>query len=219
MKTVGFIVALLCFGLIGVGYYFASQDQGNSSARIIPMDDSVTQRVTVGGWVQGSLKPSVTVIEYADFQCDGCRSLYPVLNQSIAATSSFAQFQFRQYPITSEDKDELAAIASEAAGRQGKFWDYHDLLYARLSEWQKQSAATFENTLLNYASILGLNSTQFNQDVLDAGIQAQINTDEQAGIKAGIKQTPTLLINGKIINLDSVPDSNTLTKIIQNARS
>lgn len=88
--------------------------------------------------VKGKENASVTLIEYADFQCPACASYAPVVEQLEENYGDRVRFVFRHFPLISIHKNAYAAsVATEAAGAQGKFWEMHDLLFERQSEWSR----------------------------------------------------------------------------------
>ena len=113
---------------------------------------------------------------------------------------------YRHFPLTNiHDKAVLAAEASEAAGAQGAFWEYHDLLFEKQSEWSRLDVDEAQNTFVEYAKELGLDEGQF-QSALDEGIyRDQIETAEQEARAANLSGTPTIAINGYVFPLQQVP--------------
>lgn len=207
----------LCLVIIGIAAYTAVT-LNTGDPRTLPIDPAYTQRVQKGYWAQGSANPKVTVVEYADFQCNGCEAMSPIITEAIADTKDIAQFQFKEFPLTQHAKAQEAARAAEAAGRQGKFWQMHDLLYAREADWQSLATTDFPSRLEQYASDIELNITQFNDDLNDPSIDDQITKDVNDGTTVSVPGIPTLLINGKL--LSTLPTStDALVQLIKQAAS
>jgi protein-disulfide isomerase len=96
----------------------------------------------------------------------------------------------RHFPIREKHpRAEATARAAEAAGRQGAFWEMHDLLFARFE-------AVTDEDLRGYAAELGLDVARFDADVTDPALAAAIEADREAGLAAGVTGTPGLLIDG-----------------------
>lgn len=105
---------------------------------------------------------------------------------------------YRHFPLISiHDKAALATQASEAAGAQGKFWEMHDLLFERQSEWSGQSVDQFKTWLVDRADELGLDSKQFETDLNSEATAEIAQKGWDAGVKANLPGTPFLLINGQ----------------------
>jgi protein-disulfide isomerase len=98
---------------------------------------------------------------------------------------------FLSFPLTNHKFSKKAAIAAFAAKRQGKFWEYHDLLFANLE-------SVDDEKLLQIAREVGLNMERFEKDLNDLKIVARINQDIRLGHYLGVRATPTVLINGSV---------------------
>jgi protein-disulfide isomerase len=194
---VGTVVA--CAALIGLAVFFTvnSSDQG---PRLTPIDKQYETRVADGYWKKGAENPKVTVTEYLDFQCPACYVAFPLMQEVYNQTQDIAQFQTKMYPIVSiHDKAKTSARAAEAAGRQGKFWEMHDILFTNQKAWERQTPVQFETTVELYAESLNLNIEQFRRDIQDSSIQDPIDKDVTAGNSLPIGGTPSFLINGQLL--------------------
>ena len=152
----------------------------------------------------GAGNKGVTLVEYGDFQCPACKSYYPLVKQVKEAFGDDITFQFRHFPLNQIHPYAFqASRAAEAAGKQGKFFEMHDLMYENQDSWsQAQNVSTiFEG----FAQQLGLNMDQFKADVASADTAAVINADIKSGQALGAKSTPTFVLNGK--KLDKNPAS------------
>lgn len=194
---IGTVIA--CIALIGAAVFFTVNGH-SSGPRIIPIDSSYTQRVTDGYWKRGASNPKVTLTEYLDFQCPSCLAAAPIVDDAMSQLSDIVQLQVRLYPITSIHANALqAAKAAEAAGRQGKFWSMHDLLFTNQQTWEVQSPSQFKTTLDGFAQNLKLNMDQFHNDEGDSTITDTIDRDQAAANRIPITGTPTFLINGQLL--------------------
>lgn len=138
----------------------------------------------------------VTLIEYGDFECPACKSYYPFVKQIKQEYGDEITFQFRHFPLTQIHPNAfVASRAAEAAGKQGKFFEMHDVLYENQDAWKvdPNPSGLFEG----YAMQLGLDVEQFKNDVKSAETNAVINADLKAGQALGANSTPTFVINGK----------------------
>jgi protein-disulfide isomerase len=145
----------------------------------------------------GSPTASVTVEEFADFQCGACASTNPVMKQIASIYGSRIRFIYRHFPLPSHDKSYDASVAAEAAGIQGtdKFWAMQNLLFTNQQAWT--SDPNYRATFRSYAERLGLNVGQWETDM--AGLQAKgrVDADLVRGRALGVSSTPTVFINGK----------------------
>lgn len=160
--------------------------------------------------VRGQGKKGVTVVEYGDFECPGCGSYYPVLKQLESEYGDDVAFQFRNFPLPNHQNAYAAHRAAEAAHKQGKFFEMHDLLYENQTAWHAKagiSTAQAAQIFEGFASQLGLNLEQFKADVASEEVSAIINADIKAGKDHGFTGTPSFLINGdKLDKLPATPE-------------
>lgn len=107
------------------------------------------------------------------------------------------QVVYRHLPlITIHDKAQITAEAAEAAGAQGKFWEMHDILYERQSEWSSKPEAEMIDVLVGYAEEIGLEDVeQFEQDLENDTYADKVMADYQAAIDANLSSTPSFVIN------------------------
>lgn len=109
---------------------------------------------------------------------------------------------YRQYPLEIHDKAAQATLASEAAGRQGKFWEMHDLLYVNQQEWAELTPQDFETWLLEQAETLDLDGEQFAGDLADAELADRLQEAIDEAAEVGVQYTPFLLVNGQRFPLE-----------------
>jgi protein-disulfide isomerase len=98
---------------------------------------------------------------------------------------------FKSFPLRKHKYAKKAAVAAFAARRQGKFWEYHDLLFENIDTLSDQK-------FLEIARELGLDLERFEKDINDLKIVARINQDIRLGAHMGVRGTPTVFINGKV---------------------
>jgi len=114
------------------------------------------------------------------------------------------RFVYRQFPLIGtpespfHDKAALATQASEAAGKQGKFWEMHDMLFERQSEWSSLSVTDFQQWLVERAAELGLDESQFSTDLTSPELVNLAQNAWDNAQKIGLSGTPTLLVNGQV---------------------
>jgi len=145
--------------------------------------------------VKGSSNAKVTIVEFSDFQCPFCARFYSQTLKEIDEQyikTGKVKLVYRDFPLSFHQYAQKAAEAAECANEQGKFWEYHDLLFERQEEWSNGGIQKFKE----YAQELGLDSAKFN-DCLDSGKFAQeVQKDSVDGQAYGVSGTPTFFING-----------------------
>jgi protein-disulfide isomerase len=156
--------------------------------------------------LQGNASSSVIIIEYSDFECPACRTYYFVMKQLVVEFGSQVAFAYRHFPLTEIHANaEFAARAAEAAGKQGKFWEMHDLLFEKQDEWAK--VANIEPMFESYASLLGISVEQFKTDFNSKEVINFVKTERASAIKLGLQGTPSFFVNGKQIQNPSSVDA------------
>lgn len=154
----------------------------------------------------GPITATVKIVEYGDFGCPTCRAWHQTgaLNHLRAKYGDKIQFIWRDFPVITAQSPK-AAEAGQCAYDQGKFWEYHDYLYAH------PDALSVEG-LKASAGAVGLQANTFSQ-CLDSGkYQAQIDRSIQDGTARQIVGTPTFFINGRQVS--GVPSFDYLVSII-----
>jgi cyclophilin family peptidyl-prolyl cis-trans isomerase/protein-disulfide isomerase len=155
--------------------------------------------VTGADWRGGPDSAATTIVEYADFQCPFCSRLATILSQLKADYPEDVRVVYRHYPLISiHDKAATAVAAAEAAGAQGRFWEMHDLLFARQSEWVALTVEAFKVWVTDRAVELGLNAVEFSAALESQTLADQAQAAFDNAIGSGIPGTPFLLINGRI---------------------
>lgn len=148
--------------------------------------------------VYGKADSPVTLTEFVDFQCEACYAYYPYVKQLKEKYKDSIRFEIRYFPITSSHQFAFQATRSaEAAARQGKFFEMHDLIFEGQKTWEK--AKEPQPYFDSYAKQIGLDMKKFKTDRMSTSVNSVINKD-LADVKAlGGDGTPTFALNGKKI--------------------
>ncbi len=150
-------------------------------------------------WTLGSSKsPSLTLIEYSDFQCPYCAQLAPVLEELQSKYPDQVTVTFRYFPLPSHPLSLPTAQAAEAAGMQGKFWEMHNALFSQQNTWAAMTPDQFDTWVTQQAKDLGLDVDKFNKDRNSQAVVDKIKAAQQHGIDASIPGTPFVLLNKQI---------------------
>lgn len=137
----------------------------------------------------GAASARVTIVEFSDFQCPYCSRAASVAKQIKDKYGDKVRFVFRQFPLSFHDKAKLAAEAALAANAQGKFWEFHDVLFANQ---QKLDAAS----LNEHAKTAGLNLAAFKASLDKHEFAATVDADTKLGEQVAVNGTPTMFLNG-----------------------
>lgn len=208
MKKHFIFIALAVVAVLGIGFFLAAHE--NSSVAGSVADQKVLQGTEPH--VLGAATAKVQIVEFGDYQCPACAAVYPVLKQVSEKYKDDPNFKFvfRHFPLPQHQNAIPAAMAAEAAGLQGKFWEMHDLLYSHQNDWAELPNASA--LFMSYAQQLGLDQNKFSQDLKNQKLVEKINADQSDGLSLGINATPTIYVNGKKLN--ALPTFNELDQQI-----
>jgi protein-disulfide isomerase len=153
---------------------------------------------------QGSPNAVVTIEEFADYQCPQCALAHPIMNEIKAMYGTRIRFIFREYPldIKAHDKSYDAAVAAEAAGLQGKFWEMQNMLFANQQAWTDNS--NYKQMWRDYAQRIGLDVTKWENDIIGMAARGRVEEDKKRGKALGITGTPTIFLNGASLDLPDI---------------
>jgi protein-disulfide isomerase len=157
-----------------------------------PLEERIKAAIKVDVGDAPTLGPAdapVTVIAFSDFQCPFCKRAAPTFRQLVDEYKGKVRIAFRQHPLPMHKNAMGAAKASLAANAQGKFWEFHDLLFDNQQDLS-------EENLIKLAQKAGLNVPKFTKDMKSTKFDAQIQNDVDFSMKVGASGTPSFFING-----------------------
>ncbi len=154
----------------------------------------------------GNKSAKVTIVEFADFQCPFCKKYFDETFAQIKSKyieTGKVKYVYRHYPLPFHVNAQVAAVAAECANQQGKFWEYHDVLF---KNGQADGTGLDKASLEKYASDMGLNNgtlgfgkNKFNQCVDGNATLSIVQADNTEGSKDGVSGTPSFFINGQLL--------------------
>lgn len=161
--------------------------------------------LTDGPHLKGNPNSSVSVVEWSDFQCPACGAAFSEVKDIVETYGGRIKFEYRHFPlIRNHQYAFVAAEASECAADQGKFWEYHDLLFLNQTDLKKSDLKSYA------AQVEGLD-TQLWQDCLDARAKkGRVDEDLAEAARLRLGFTPTFYLNGQ-----PVPDWGKLEEMIK----
>lgn len=186
-------VVLFFIVVVGALVIFSKNSSSSTSGFAL---DAVSQL----DHVKGNASSTVVLIEYSDFQCPACRTYYPIMRELVQIYGDKIALVYRHYPLKQiHINADPAAWSAEAAGKQGKFWEMHDLLFEKQAEWSSASASALAKIFSDYAILLGIDKEKFLADFDSREVKDFVNSQMQSAQKAGFNSTPTFVLNGKKI--------------------
>lgn len=197
-ETIFFIGIILVSAVIIVGAVVSSSSGSNKEvpADLLIKGDSP---------VKGTQDSRVVLVEFGDFQCPACKAAAPVLKRIEEEYEGRIRLVFRHFPLPVHGNAQIAAQAAEAAGEQGKFWEFHDILYGRQDVWVHSSDP--KRLFEDYAREIGLDMGKFKEDLDSGKVKDKVERDVRDGKSVGIDSTPTVFLNGeKFVGVPSYED-------------
>lgn len=166
----------------------------STSSIVIKLSPPITTRSTedLGSPVVGSSSPLVTIVEFSDFQCPFCAAVQPALKQVLQEYAGAVKLVFKHLPLEIHRNAMSAARAAYCAGRQDRFWQYHDALFAS----KKLSVESFDLLAQN----LGLNLQAFQSCLNSVDSLNAITSDVETARRLRIESTPSFLINDRVVS-------------------
>ena len=158
--------------------------------------------------IRGEPDAPVTIVEFSDFQCPFCARFHsntlPQIEQNYISTGK-VNFVYRDFPLPSIHPNAIpAALASECADDQGRFWEYHDKLFENQREWQGLDLQTGVSTFKEYAQELDLNMDEFNSCLDSEKYAQEVNKDGQDGRDYGVTGTPGFFVGNEKIGFTKI---------------
>jgi protein-disulfide isomerase len=193
-----FYLAILAVVLGGVAALWLARS-GDTGPTEIPVTLAETEADASAGVSAGPADAAVTLVEFADFQCPACAAFYGfsgrLIKQNYVDGGGSVRWIFYDYPLEQHPHAIPAALAGRCAGEQGRFWQMHDLMFARQSQWSPKDDA--RGDFEEMAEELGLDRGAYRECVRDGRYLEQIFASAKYGQRLGVNSTPTLFVNGQ----------------------
>jgi len=211
-KTKPIVIIVLAVALAAVIAVYGSRKSVPASETA---SKSTIEANSGGGHVRGNASAPVTLVEFGDYQCPSCGYYHPIVDELLRRYPEKVKLEFHHYPLIQMHPHALAAaMAVEAAGDQGKYWEMHDLVYTHQREWSAMPNP--ESEFLAFAAQLGLDANKFMRSVKSTDVEKRILEDIQRGSNLKVGGTPSFFINGR--SVDPLPDGvDKFAKIVDDA--
>lgn len=170
----------------------------SKTVQTVTLDFSVPINIQ-GAPFLGPENGPVVIVAFSDFECPYCGTVGALFEEALAKHPKEVKVVFKQFPLAMHKQAQSAALASLAAHRQGKFWQYHDLLF----ENQKSLS---EAKYTELAKKLGLDLERFSKDSKALVSQQALERDMADAQLAGVRGTPTIFVNGRRLKERNIKD-------------
>ena len=190
MKNPWVIVGVIAIILFGGAIWYSNSVSSSSNEGV-----DVTAHIT------GNPDAPVKLIEYSDFQCPACAAFNPVVKQALEMYGESISFEYRHFPLPIHNYASQAGVSAEAAGQQGKFFEYGDLLFTNQNQWS--NAQTPNSFFLSYAEELRLDMDTFKQHQRSTLLRDAVRDGYNEARDMGLSGTPTFVLNGEIMEFST----------------
>jgi protein-disulfide isomerase len=210
-------IALL--GVIAIAVTALRSRGGGAALEPVPLEGLNNQDVITRaqGIKLGPDNAPAKMLVFSDFMCPYCGQFASQIEPQLKAEyidKGRLQLVFYDFPLGgSHIHSFLAARAARCAGDQNKFWEYHDLLFGRLSDWGT-SATPPVNQLIDYSNQVGINRDEFGQCLKSDKYQDVVSASRKLGDQLGVNATPTLILNGKRVRGEIGLDMSALRELL-----
>lgn len=187
------VIAVITISVLVVisGTKTAPRDQADNTT-------TLSEPISETDNTKGNKDAKIQIVEYSDFQCPACASYFPILRDVVKEFGNHVYFSYRNFPIRSKHKNaDASAYAAQAADRQGKFWEMHDLLFENQTSWASLDTDAAQVIFTQYANQLGLDTQKFMADMADRTLQKKVDNDLQSGLDSGVQGTPSVFVDGQ----------------------
>lgn len=152
----------------------------------------------------GSAQPKVTIVEFSDFQCPACKAAQPLVKQLLQTYKDNVKFVYRNFPLPQHQYARLAALAAETAGSVGKYWEYHDKLFATQEEWSALKENEVVDRFVLFAEELKIPGELMQESLKSKTFEKTISQDVADGNALGVSSTPSFYVNGQRIQISDL---------------
>ena len=205
-KFIGVILGVMAVGVLGYATY-SIIDGNNKMTDFNKYDfasiiEPTVDNGNIGDHVKGSKDAPVVIVEYADFQCSGCAGVNPKVNKLIEKMNGKLAIVYRNFLLSYHQNATAAASAAEAAGLQGYWKPYTDMLFAKQDEWFYDTPSERTEHFAQYFVTVTEGEgdmEKFNTDITSAEVSKKISFDMGIGKRIDIDETPAFYIDGEKI--------------------
>lgn len=200
--TAAAIVAVVVAGVVILVSSRSSADRApeDASAPAVIRDDSHR--------LNSPPDAAVTFVEFLDFECEGCRAAYPIVEQLRADYGDRVEFVLRYFPLPGHVNGERAARAVEAAAQQGRLEAMYRTMYETQSQWGERRTPA-DDVFRGFAVELGLDMAAFDAAYADPATAGRVQVDLDDGVALGVQGTPTFFVDGERVSPRTVDDLRT----------
>ncbi|PIZ94559.1 MAG: disulfide bond formation protein DsbA [Candidatus Magasanikbacteria bacterium CG_4_10_14_0_2_um_filter_37_12] len=165
----------------------------------------LTRELSVSEHLEGNFGAPLQLVEYSDFQCPACGDTYPLIKRLVQDLPDELVFAYRHFPLRQiHSNANRAAEAAEAAGKQGKFWEMHDMLFNTQEQWSTMDDPS--DFFVKLANSIGLEENKFVNDLNSADVADKVDNDYNEATALELQGTPSFYLNGEYLETPGTYD-------------
>lgn len=184
-------IVVVTIGLLVGGAYYLTATAPPEATETIDMSKALSSEA----YHKGDPSAKVKIVEFADFQCPACAASEPIVQKVMKDFEGKFYFEYHHFPLQQHRWAQDAAEAAESAGEQGKFWEYHAVLFDKQNEWGDSSDAM--KLFKQYAKDLQLDEAKFADSLDSDKFRNKVLDSVSKGAELAVSSTPTFFVNGK----------------------
>ena len=171
----------------------------NAIPTLLPNEQTLVPAITAADYSIGPSDAPVTLLEYCDFQSEGCLVMAQTVAELMRNYEGQIRFVFRPLPLSTVlDKSDASVLAAFAADEQGKFWEMYDLLFVKHGEWVNLSPGEFKSWLTKETPGIGIDASQLTAAMEAEEALTRLKSAQEAVNQLYITAVPIILINGTL---------------------
>lgn len=199
--TLSAVLIVLAIVVVGGLLYFSGRD--DDAPETTDAAPAISDQLVRDDSAVLSSGDEAVFVEFLDFECEACISLFPVIEQLRAEYGDRVSFVVRHMSLHGNSLN--AAKAAEAAGEQGEFEQMYTRLFESPEQWGHKDESQ-EDVFASYAEDMGLDMQRYREDLADPAIAERIEQSLQDGKDVGVEGTPTFFLNGEQLEPETVDD-------------
>lgn len=197
----GFYLLLGGLAIAGIAALVIVRDSGGSAPLLEPLSlaETAAPASADAGVALGAPDAPVTIVEFADFQCPHCRNFNALTGKAIRRDYAGVDGPVRwiNYDFPLNQTSWAPALAARCGEQQGRYWQMHDMIYAKSDDWMRKSNPN--KAFIKLANEVGLDGDAYRACLSDRSALRDIGAARRYGESLGVNSTPTLFINGRRI--------------------
>jgi len=193
---------LLLLAALAVVFWAVNENRQQTEAMTVTTSGNELPVYNVPNWIKGDENSDYRIVVYSDYGCIHCARFHTVVKDFLDEYGDIIAFEKRHYPINNNFHSRAAAVASVAAGKQGKYWEMSDLLYYNTDRWRVENPV---EGFMGMAEHLELDMEQFEADFYEEDVMYEVVRGHMAAREFGVNATPTVFLNGEQIRTPQSP--------------